>query len=49
MILGILEEDVEDGAAKLEGRRKAKEEVSGCGEGGQAEGWGDKKEIKITE
>ena len=33
------EKDVEDGAARQEEKRKAKEEVHGCGEGGHAGGW----------
>ena len=33
------EKDIEDGAARQEEKRKAKEEVHGCGEGGHAGGW----------
>lgn len=36
------EKNAEDGAARQEEKRKAKEEARGCGEGGRARGWCDR-------
>ena len=40
--------DAEDGAAGKEEKRKAKEEVYGCGARGHARGWHEQRNVQTT-
>lgn len=42
------EKSAEDGATGQEEKRKTKEEVHGCGDGGHASGWCDKRKTQRT-